>query len=104
MPSTPTQLTLQPTAPEPAAPDLERQRREQAIQRIQDKNTFKLHLVAYLVINALFVVLWVFSGISYFWPVFPMLGWGAGVAVHGYCIYGGNKMTEAQIEREMKRR
>jgi hypothetical protein len=32
-----------------------------------------------------------------------MLAWGAGVAIHGYCVYGGDKMTEAQIEHEMKR-
>lgn len=97
-------LPTTPSTQGPVTPDLEQQqRREQATKRIRDKNAFKLHLVAYLVINALFVVLWALSGIGYFWPIFPIVGWGAGVAVHGYCVYGGNKVTEAQIERDMKR-
>ncbi|HEX6817982.1 MAG TPA: 2TM domain-containing protein [Ktedonobacterales bacterium] len=103
MQTTPT-LPTTPSTQGPVTPDLEQQqRREQATKRIRDKNAFKLHLVAYLVINALFVVLWALSGIGYFWPIFPIVGWGAGVAVHGYCVYGGNKVTEAQIERDMKR-
>jgi hypothetical protein len=95
--------TVRPPAQEPVALDLEQQRREQAIQRIRDKNVFKIHLVAYLVINTWLVVMWAISGVSYFWPIFPIVAWGAGVAVHGYCVYGGNRVTEAQIQREMQR-
>lgn len=89
MQSTPTMPTMRPPVQEPVAPALEQQRREQAIKRIRDKNAFKFHLVAYLAINALFVVMWAISGVGYFWPIFVMVGWGAGVAVHGYCVYGG---------------
>ena len=67
-----------------------RKRREQAIKRIRDRNAFTLHLVAYLVINAAFVVVWAMSGVGYFWPIFSLVGWGAGVAVHAYCVYRGN--------------
>lgn len=98
--------TMRPPVQEPSVPDPEQQRREQAIKRIRDKNAFVLHLAAYLVINAWFVVMWAVTETGYFfWPIFVMLLWGAGVAIHGYSVYGGNrKMTETQIEREMKRR
>jgi hypothetical protein len=98
---------LSPPPQEPVAPDLEQQRREQAIQRIRDKRAFMIHLVAYLVVNVWFVVMWAITwsmtGFGYFWPIFPMIGWGAGVAVHGYCVHGGEKMSETQIQREMQR-
>jgi hypothetical protein len=103
-PTVPPMTTTRPPVHEPPVPHLEQQHREQAIKRIRDKNVFKIHLVVYLVINAAFLVVWAMSGADYFWPIFVMLLWGAGVAIHGYSVYGGNdKMTEAQIEREMKR-
>lgn len=104
MHTTPSLPPVRPSVPEPVAPNLEQQRREQAIKRIRDKNAFKLHMVAYLNINAGFVVTWAITETGYFfWPIFVILAWGAGVAIHGYSVYGGDKQTEAQIEREMKR-
>ena len=107
MQSTPTMPTMRPPAQELVASDLEQLRREQAIQRIRDKNVFKIHLVAYLVVSAWFVVMWAITwamtGFGYFWPIFPIIGWGAGVAVHGYGVYGGDRVSETQIQRELKR-
>jgi hypothetical protein len=94
---------LRPSEQEPHGLVPEQQRREKAIKRIQDTNAFKAHLVAYLIINALFVVIWAITGAGFFWPICVMLAWGAGVAIHGYSVYGGGMMTETQIEREMKR-
>lgn len=34
-----------------------------------------------------FIILWVATGAGYFWPVFPILGWGIGVAVSGIKAY-----------------
>jgi hypothetical protein len=94
--------TMRPPVKELTVTDPEQQRREQAIKRIRNKKTFRLHLAVYLVINAAFVVVWAMSGSATSRQSSPW--WGAGVAAHGYSVYGGNsQMTEAQIEREMKR-
>lgn len=85
-PTVPHMATMRPPVQEPPIQDPEQQRREQAVKRIRDKNAFRIHLVAYLVINACFVVMWAISGVGYFWPIFVMLGWGAGVVVHGYSV------------------
>ncbi len=91
---------------------VDEERREAAIKRIKEKNSFKIHLFIYLVINAMFVVMWGIShsaitvspGLptTYFWPIFPIVGWGVGLAIHGYNVYRGNHYTEEQIQREMK--
>ena len=49
--------------------------------------SFKGHFAVYLVMSAFFWILWYFSGggkngNSLPWPVWPMFGWGLGVAFH----------------------
>jgi 2TM domain len=93
---------ISPQAQMPAGPDSVQQRRELAIKRIKEKNAFKVHLVAYLVVNAMLVVIWATTGAGYFWPIFVMAAWGVGVVINGYTAYRGDAITEEQIEREMK--
>ena len=78
------------------------QLREQAIKRIKEKNDFQIHLAVYLAVNLMLVGFWWFTGAGFFWPIFPILGWGVGVAVNGYTVYRGNVYTEEQIRREMR--
>ena len=40
------------------------------------------HVTAYVVVMAGMVVLWALTGFGYFWPIWPMLGWGIGVVSH----------------------
>lgn len=44
---------------------------------------FKLHLTFYLLVNVFLIGIWAASGGGYFWPIWPMLGWGIGLAAHG---------------------
>jgi 2TM domain len=102
------------TAQSPSGPtdgSSDGQRRELAIKRIRAKLAFKIHLVVYLVINAMLVAIWAGVGSSvtipglpstFFWPIFPILGWGLGLAIQGYTAYQGGGPTEDQIEREMR--
>ena len=78
------------------------QLREAAIKRIKEKNDFQIHVVVYLAVNIMLVGIWWFTGAGFFWPIFPILGWGVGVAANGYTVYRGNNYTEDQIQREMR--
>lgn len=40
------------------------------------------HAVTYLAVMALLVAVWALTGAGYFWPVWPMLGWGIGLVSH----------------------
>jgi hypothetical protein len=46
----------------------------------------RIHLGAYLAGSVLMLVIWLAVGLTtgqwYFWPVWPILGWGIGVASH----------------------
>ncbi len=77
--------------------------REQAIRRIRAKREFRTHLVVYVAVNALLVLIWSLTGAGYFWPMWPILGWGIAVGIHAVTVYmGSSGITEAQIENEMR--
>jgi hypothetical protein len=37
------------------------------------------HVRAYVAVNVMLVAIWALTGAGYFWPVWPILGWGIGV-------------------------
>jgi hypothetical protein len=40
------------------------------------------HVRTYLAVMALLVAIWALTGAGYFWPIWPMLGWGVAVVSH----------------------
>ena len=81
------------------------EQRQRAIRRIRAKRGFRVHLAVYLAVNALLVLIWAMTSAASFWPVWPMLGWGIGVASHAVSVYvGPSEISEAQIDRELQGR
>jgi hypothetical protein len=37
------------------------------------------------------------------WPIFVTLGWGIGIALNAWDVYGRRPITEADVRREMQR-
>jgi hypothetical protein len=57
--------------------------------RATAKAAFQRHLIWYLLVNGMLVVIWALTNFgNYFWPVWPMLGWGIGLASHAFAVYG----------------
>jgi hypothetical protein len=79
--------------------------RELALKRLHEKRDFKTHLIVYVLVNLLLVVIylvsaWV-SGEWFPWVVFPIFGWGIGLGVHAWTVYGRRDISEEEIAREM---
>ena len=47
---------------------------------------FVVHFRFYVLVIAMLVAIWAITGGGYFWPVWPALGWGIGVASHWACL------------------
>lgn len=78
--------------------------RAEAMRRLRAKRDFGWNLVAYVTMNAFLVGLWaVTSPGTYFWPIWPIMGWGIGVVMHGWSVYMTPPITEADIQREIER-
>lgn len=78
--------------------------RQQALKSLEEKRGFKIHACIYVIVNAAIAATWYMGGGGYFWPMWTLLGWGIGLAFHGWGVYFGDRRpTEGQIEREMQR-
>jgi hypothetical protein len=77
--------------------------REQAIKRLNAKKEFRAHVTAYVIVNIGLIAIWYFAGGDYFWPVWPLLGWGIGLAFHAWSVFGEKQITEADIQAEIER-
>jgi hypothetical protein len=80
----------------------EQDRREAAIARLKAKREFWGHFVVYLAVNALLVVVWAVTTGGYFWPIWPIAGWGIGIAAHAWETFR-RPISEEAIRREMEK-
>ena len=81
----------------------EDERRDAAIERLEAKRDFRTHVAVYLMVNGMLVVIWALSGMGYFWPIWPILGWGVGLAINAWAVYFQRPITEADVVEEMER-
>ncbi len=56
-----------------------------------------------MLVNGFLVIIWAITGASFFWPVFPIAGWGIGLAFHAWDVYRRQEFSEEQIQREIRR-
>ncbi|HEY2356654.1 MAG TPA: 2TM domain-containing protein [Phenylobacterium sp.] len=78
--------------------------RRQAERRADVKLGFKVHLMAYLVVNAGLVAMNLVSSPGYFWAIWPIIGWGLALAAHGIAVYHfGGDVRERAVEEELRR-
>lgn len=82
--------------------DQDQDLRARAVERLERKHEFYSHLYAFVLVNAVLVAIWAVTGAGYFWPVFPMLGWGVGLLFHAQAVFGHGP-TESDIRHEMER-
>ena len=81
--------------------DLEEEVREE----VEEIKGFYIHLGIYVLINLFLIVLNLITSPSYFWAIWPMLGWGVGVGAHAVATFGlfgiGSQAWEERKVREL---
>ena len=77
--------------------------RERAVKRLKKRRDFYGHILVYLLVNVFLVVIWaVTSPGGFFWPVFPLVGWGIGVVMNAWDVFVAEEVTDERIQREME--
>jgi len=77
--------------------------RDKAVRRLKKKQDLHAHLLVYAMVNTFIVVIWAVTGGDFFWPVFPIVGWGIGLVMNVWDVYRNEEPTEDQIRREIER-
>ncbi len=74
-----------------------------AITQLRNKRDFAVHVVGYLAVNGFLVLVWVMTGMPFFWPIFPIVFWGVGLGAHAWHVFGHHDFSEERIQREIDR-
>jgi hypothetical protein len=59
---------------------------------------FRTHLIVYCVTNGALWIIWWFTGASYPWPVWPLVGWGIGLLFHYLFDYRSSRLLSEDEE------
>lgn len=83
---------------------------EVARKRVKEKKAFYGHLSAYLSTSVFLLLLNLLTSPGEWWFFYPILGWGIGIAIHFFSVFGFTSMglgtpewEEREMEKEMKR-
>jgi hypothetical protein len=77
--------------------------REREARRILRRRVFWVHASVYLATNVSLVVIWALAGGGYPWFVFPIVGWGIGLAAHGAVAFLLESPQDLVLDREQRR-
>jgi hypothetical protein len=78
--------------------------RDRAIKRLKKRRDFSAHVLVYVLVNAFVVTIWALTDPhGFFWPIFPLAGWGIGVVMNAWDVFHNGEFDEEQIRREMDR-
>lgn len=78
--------------------------RDQAVRRLKEKKDLRDHAAVYFVMMLALNVIWGVTNYGgYYWPIWPMFGWGVGLFFHGLSVFGQKSITENDIQHEMRK-
>lgn len=77
--------------------------RARARRRAEDKMGFYIHVLFFVLVNAMLFVIWWWSGGGFPWPLVVLGFWGIGLAAHAVGTYGSGRYTERLVDREYQR-
>ena len=80
-----------------------------ALEALKRKRGFARHLRAYIIVNAFLWVVYALSATQshmwFPWPLVVMAGWGVGLGMNAWAVYGraSRPISEDEIRREIER-
>jgi hypothetical protein len=86
---------------------------EEVAKLAKQRVSFKVHATVYVLVNLFLAAIWALTsgrGLpnfmdnspSYYWPVWTHLGWGLGLAIHGYFAIGAGQGMQAREEKKIR--
>jgi len=64
--------------------------KKEQMSNSQKRKEFKSHLFTFIGVNGFLVLLNLVVSPAYFWAIYPILGWGLGLLLHGMKVYISN--------------
>ncbi len=77
--------------------------REREARRILRRRAFWVHAAIYAATNIALFAIWALVGGGHPWFLYPLLGWGIGLAAHGASAFLLASPQDLVLEREQRR-
>ena len=91
-------------AVDPATPGRQLDREQmRAVAQVQRWHDFKAHIGAYLLINAVLIIIWAATGAGPFWPGISLAAWGLGLSSQHF-LNSFSPITPERVRSELDRR
>jgi len=74
---------------------------KQARKRIKELKDFYAHLASYVVVHIFLIVLNLFVTPDFWWVLFSLGGWGIGLAIHAFDVFGTSSDWEERKMQEL---
>ncbi len=84
-----------------ALPEDKNESYEQAQKRVKEIKSFYGNLISYCIIIPFLIIVNIMTSPGDLWFIYPMLGWGIGIAAHGMGVFGVDKKWEDRKIREI---
>lgn len=80
---------------------------QKAKERVEALRGFYVHLTVYIIVNLGLVFINLTTSTGYLWFVWPLMGWGIAVVIHGLRVFGlaglpGSDWEERKIREIME--
>jgi hypothetical protein len=89
------------SASQPTEPELERDQMR-AVAQVQRWHDFKAHVGAYLLVNAVLIIIWAATGGGTFWPGISLVAWGLGLSSQHF-LNSFSPITAERVRSELRR-
>ena len=70
------------------------------VRRDEEKRGFLVHLVVYILVNAMLIIINLMYSPEKIWFFYPLIGWGIGISMH--YLFGVRWLEKTLKEREAK--
>lgn len=79
--------------------DVQDPKERRALARVRKLKRFYLHVMQYVLVIAFLFAINLMTYPKFLWAVFPALGWGVGLMMHGLAIWSHSPLFGAEWER-----
>lgn len=79
--------------------------REVARKRIKARRDFWYMIAVFVVVSIILVVVWAFGGTGYFWPMWPLFGFGIATMFSALSVFGpaSRPISQERIDDEVRK-
>ena len=60
---------------------------QRSVPRSSVRGWLRAHIAVFVIINTGLTAIWAAAGLGYFWPVWPLIGWGMVIAGHAFTAH-----------------